>query len=203
MNPVTSEHVLIGWPNLLNGRVVAHARIGALAAGVAAALAMGVVGCTSIIAGSPEADTSEAPAYRSAVSASVSASEATSSSRESQRQQALTTQAVRGSCGKFASSSTDAVETVNKYVEAFNSGADPAATAGPAAEALNHSADEVAGAIKEQLTDELRETFNAYVDAARGVASAISGKAPVSVYNARKDQLNSVREKGLQLCRAY
>lgn len=203
MNPVTFDDVLIGWPSLLRERVVAHTRVGALAAGVVATVAMGVVGCTSIVGGNPQADTSEAPVYRSSVSASVSASEATSSSLESQRQVSLTTQAVRGSCGKFASSSNDAVDVVNKYVEAFNSGTDPAAAAGPAVDALNRSADEVAGAIKEQLSAELRDTFNTYVDAARGVANAISSKAPVSVYNARKDQLNSVREKGMQLCRAY
>lgn len=203
MNPVTSGDVLNRWRSLPGERVAAHARIGALAAGVAAAIAMGVVGCTSIVGGAPVADTSEAPAYRSSVSASVSASEVTSSSRESQRQQSLTTQVVRGACGRFASSSTDAVDVVNKYVEAFNSGADLAGPAGAAVNALNHSADETAGAIKEQLSDELRDTFNTYVDAARGVASAISGKAPVSVYNTRKDQLNSVREKGLQLCKAY
>ena len=81
-------------------------------AGVVAALAMGVVGCTSIIGGNPQADTSEAPAYRSSVSASVSASEATSSIRETQRQQSMTTQAVRGACGRFASSSSDAVDVV-------------------------------------------------------------------------------------------
>ncbi len=180
-----------------------HARLGALVAGGAAALAMGVVGCTSIIGGSPQADTSAAPAYRSSVSASVSASEATSSIRETQRQQSMTTQAVRGACGRFASSSSDAVDTVNKYVEAFNSGGDISGTAGPAVEALNHSADEVAGAVNDKLSNELKDAFNTYVEAARGVANAISTKAPVSVYNARKDELNRAREKGIQLCKAF
>lgn len=163
---------------------------------------MGVVGCTSIIGGSPEADTSAAPAYRSSVSASVSASEATSSIRETQRQESMTTQAVRGACGRFASSSSDAVDTVNKYVEAFNNGGDIPGTAAPAVEALNHSADEVAGAINEKLSAELKGAFDTYVEAARGVATAISAKAPVSVYNARKDELNKAREKGMALCRA-
>lgn len=171
--------------------------------GSGAALAMGVVGCTSIIGGTGTVDTSAAPAYRSSVSASVSASAATSSIRETQRQQSLTTQAVRGACGKFAETSSDAIDTVNKYVEAFNSGGDVSGTAGPAAEALNRSADEVSAAINDSLSAELRDTFNSYIDAARGVAGAISSKAPVSVYNARKDQLNKVRDKGIQLCRTY
>lgn len=172
-------------------------------AGGAAALAMGVVGCTSIVGGNPTADTAEAPAYRSSVSASVSASEATSSIRETQRQQSMTTQAVRGACGRFASSSSDAVDVVNKYVEAFNKGGDIPGTAGPAVEALNHSADEVAAAINEKMSPELTEAFHAYVEAARGVANAISSKAPVSVYNARKDELNRAREQGMQLCKAF
>lgn len=181
----------------------APARFGALLVGIAAALALGVVGCTSIVGGNPAVDASAAPAYRSSVSASVSESAATSSLHESQRQQSLTTQVVRGVCGKFASTSSDAVDTVNKYVEAFNSGADINAAAGPAVEALNHSADEVTSAVSEKLSAELRDTFNSYADAARAVANAISSRAPVSVYNARKDQLNNVREKGMQLCRAY
>ncbi|HET9877108.1 MAG TPA: hypothetical protein VFQ37_15320 [Mycobacterium sp.] len=195
--------MLNGWRTVPRERVRARTRVGALVVGVVAGLAIGVVGCTTIIGGTPEADTSEAPVYRSSVSASVSASAATSSIQESQRQQSLTTQAVRGACGKFASTSADAIDTVNKYVEAFNGGGDVSATTGPAVESLNHSAEEVTSAINEKLSPELRDTFNSYADAARGVATAISSRAPVSVYNSRKDQLNNIREKGLQLCRAY
>lgn len=160
---------------------------------------MGVVGCTSIIGGSPQVNVSEAPAYRS----SVSASEVTSSIRETERQQSMTTQAVRGACGRFASSSSDAVDTVNKYVEAFNNGGDIPGTAAPAIEALNHSADEVTGAVNDKLSAELKEAFGAYAEAARGVANAISTKAPIAIYNARKDELNRARQKGMELCRAF
>ncbi|OQZ96584.1 hypothetical protein [Mycolicibacter arupensis] len=195
--------MLTRWRTASRAQTRRHARVGASVAGVAAALAMGVVGCTSIIGGTPEADTSEAPAYRSSVSASISASEATSSIRETQRQQSMTTQAVRGACGRFASSSSDAVDVVNKYVEAFNHGGDVSGTAGPAVEALNHSADEVVAAINEKLSPDLTDAFNTYAQAARGVATAISSKAPVSVYNARKDELNRARDKGMQLCKAF
>lgn len=180
-------------------RVRRHARIGALVVGGAAASVMGVVGCTSIIGGTPEANNSAAPEYR----ASVSASEATSSIRETERQHSMTTQAVRGACGRFASSSVDAVDTVNKYVEVFNGRGDIAAAAGPAIDALNHSADEVAGSINDKLSNELKDALNAYADAARGVATAISSKAPISVYNARKDELNEARQKGIKLCRTF
>jgi hypothetical protein len=167
--------------------------------GAVAALGMGVVGCTSIIDGTASVDTSAAPVYRS----SVSASAATSSIRETQRQQSLTTQVVRGACGRFASTSSDAVDSVNKYVEAFNNNGDISGTAGPAVDALNHSADEVSGIVDKVPSAELRDTFSSYVDAARAVASAISSRASVSVYNSRKDQLNSIREKGMQLCKTY
>lgn len=201
--PVTSQAVLNRWRTAPPERAGARVRAGALVLGVGAALAMGVVGCTSIIGGTGTVDTSVAPAYRASVSASVSASVATSSIRETQRQQSLTTQAVRGACGKFAETSSDAIDTVNKYVEAFNNGGDVSGTAGPAAEALNRSADAVSAAVNDSMSAELRDTFSSYADAARGVAGAISSKAPVSVYNVRKDQLNKVRDKGMQLCRTY
>lgn len=191
--------MLTGWRTASREQARRHARLGALAVGGAAALAMGVVGCTSIIGGSPQVNVSEAPAYRS----SVSASEATSSIRETERQQSMTTQAVRGACGRFASSSSDAVDTVNKYVEAFNNGGDIPGTAAPAIEALNHSADEVTGAVNDKLSAELKEAFGAYAEAARGVANAISTKAPIAIYNARKDELNRARQKGMELCRAF
>jgi hypothetical protein len=189
--------VLNGWRTV--PRKGERARVGALVTGAVAALAMGVVGCTSIIRGSATMDTSAAPAYRS----SVSESAATSSIRETQRQQSLTTQAVRGACGRFASTSADAVDSVNRYVEAFNNGGDISGTAGPAVEALNHSADEVIGAMNEKMSSELRDAFSSYVDAARSVANAISTRASVSVYNTRKEQLNDIRDKGLQLCKTY
>lgn len=201
--PVTSHAVPNGSCRAPRERAGARVRVGASVIGGGAALAMGVVGCTSIIGGTAAVDTLAAPVYRSSVSASVSASVATSSIRETQRQQSLTTQAVRGACGKFAETSSDAIDIVNKYVEAFNSGGDIGATTGPAVDALNRSADTASAAINDSMTAELRDTFNTYIDAARGVASAISGKSPVSVYNSRKDQLNKARAKGIQLCRAY
>ena len=191
--------MLTGSPTAPRERLHRCVRIAGQAAGAVATLTIGVVGCTSIVGGNPEADSSAAPLYR----ASVSASEVTSSIRETERQQAMTTQAVRGSCGKFASVSDDAIETVNKYVAAYNNGGDVAGTAGPAAEALNRSADETAGAVNDKLSPEIRDAFNTYAAAARELAAAISNKAPISVYNARKDELNSARVKGIQLCKAF
>lgn len=197
MNPVTFGGVLNGWRTIPRGGK--RTRAGASLVGAVAALAMGVVGCTSIIGGKANVDTSAAPAYRS----SVSASAATSSIHETQRQQSLTTRAMRSACGRFASTSTDAVDSVNKYVDALNNGGDVSGTAGPAVDALNHSADEVSDVMNEMLSDDLRDTFDSYVNAARAVANAISGRVTASVYNTRKNQLNNIRDKGLQLCKSY
>ncbi|HEX7321573.1 MAG TPA: hypothetical protein VF299_01370 [Mycobacterium sp.] len=187
------------WRGFRRAPVAARVRVAALVVGVAAALALGVVGCTTIIGGDATVDTSAAPAYRS----SVSASAATSSSRESQRQLSMTTQAVRGACVRFAKSSTTAVETVNKYVDAFNSGGDVSDTAGPAIEALNDSADTISGAVSNVLSPALRDVFNSYAESARSLAQAISTHASTPVYNSRKEELNNIRGKGMQLCKSY
>ena len=84
--------------------------------GCVAAVVMGIVGCTTVTNGKATPDTNVAPAYRQSVSASVSASSATSSVRESQRQQSLTTRAMRTSCDTLATTSKDAIDKVNDYV---------------------------------------------------------------------------------------
>ena len=175
--PVTFPVVLNRWRTAEQRAAGARIRAGASVIGLLAALAMAVVGCTSIIGGTATLDTEAAPAYRSSVSASVSASAATSSIRETQRQQSLTTQKVRGSCGRFAETSSDAIDATNKYVEAFNSGGDVSGTAGPAADSLIRSADETTAALNDALPANVRDALTAYADSARSVASAISGKA--------------------------
>ncbi len=160
---------------------------------------MGVVGCTSIVTGKATVDNAAVPEYRASVSASI----ATSSSRESQRQRASTTKAVRGACVTFAKSSEEAVTATNDWVEAFNKGGDVAAVSGQAVEALNHSADEVSGAINKAMPAGMKSAFKEYASAAKAVADAISKHSPVSVYNARKDHLNDVKDKGFKLCGDY
>jgi uncharacterized phage infection (PIP) family protein YhgE len=167
--------------------------------GVATAL-MAIVGCTTVTEGMGTVDTAIAPAYRASVSASVSASSATSRVRETQRQQSLTTRAVHNSCGALATTSKDAIEKVNQFVAAFNQGRSTGPAEGPAADALNHSADAVSGSISDPLSPDLRNALNAYVDAARGVANAISSHAPISEFNKQVDQLNDTKTKAVQLC---
>lgn len=163
---------------------------------------MGIVGCTTVTNGTATPDTQVAPAYRQSVSASVSASSATSRVRESQRQQSLTTKAVRTSCDTLATSSKDAIDKVNIFVGAFNAGRNTGPTEGPAIDALNNSADTVSNSLSEALSQQLKDAFNTYIDAARGVASAIGTHAATGEFNRRVDLLNDAKTKALKLCLA-
>ena len=178
-------------------------RIAALAVGSMAAVAMIIVGCTSVTQGTAEFDRADAPVYRASVSASIEESAASSSSRESERQESLTTQAIHSSCEALSSSSVDAITAVNNYVDAFNrNAADAAAKAPPAIDALNHSADLVAGSVSDTLTPDLRDALNAWVDAARGLATAIAGNYGPDEFNAAITKLNDTKTTALNLCDA-
>jgi hypothetical protein len=179
-------------------------RIVAQVVGSMAALAMIIVGCTSVTDGSPKVNATDAPVYRASVSASIEDSAASSSARESERRESLTLEAVRTSCEALSSSSVDAITAVNDYVKAFNeSAADEQAKAGPAIDALNSSADLVAGSIADPLVPELKDALNGWVDAARGVATAIAGNYGPDEFNAAVTRLNDVKTDALDLCDAH
>jgi hypothetical protein len=178
-------------------------RIAALAVGSMAAVAMIIVGCTSVTQGTAGIDRADAPAYRASVSASAEESSASSSSRESERQASLTTQAIHSSCEALSSSSVDAITAVNNYVDAFNrNAADAGAKAPPAIDALNHSADLVARSVSDALRADLRDALNAWVDAARGLATAIAGNYGPDEFNAAITKLNDTKTTALNLCDA-
>ena len=178
-------------------------RIAALAVGSMAAVAMIIVGCTSVTQGTAEIDRADAPVYRASVSASIEESAASSSTRESERQASLSTQAIHSSCEALSSSSVDAITAVNNSVDAFTrNAADAAAKAPPAIDALNHSADLVAGSVSDTLTPDLRDALNAWVDAARGLATAIAGNYGPDEFNAAITKLNDTKTTALNLCDA-
>ena len=81
--------MLIGW--LRTPRV----RLAAQVTGALAALAMIIVGCTSVTDGEAGVSAGDAPAYRASVSASLEESAASSSARESERQSSVTAEAVK------------------------------------------------------------------------------------------------------------
>jgi hypothetical protein len=168
-----------------------------------AVLAMVVVGCTSVTDGDAGVAEGEAPLYRASVTASIEESAASSSARESERQASMSVEAVSTSCEAMSSSSAEAIGAVNTYVDAFNSNpAEIGRTAGPAVDALNHSADLVAGSLSDPLTPELRDALNSWVDAARGVATAIAGNYSADEFNAAITLLNDSKTTALDRCDA-
>jgi lysophospholipase L1-like esterase len=188
---------------LIGGLSHKRLRIAALVMGGLAAMAMIMVGCNSVTSGTPTVDRADAPVYRASVSASAEESAASSSSRESERQASLTKQAIHSSCEALSSSSVDAVTAVNNYVEALNkTAADAPAKAAPAIDELNHSADLVASSVSDTLTPNLRDALNAWVDAARGLATAIAGNYGMDEFNAAIAKLNDTKVTALNLCDA-
>jgi hypothetical protein len=178
-------------------------RIVALVLGSLATAAMVIVGCSSVTGGSPEVDKAEAPVYRASVSASIAESAESSSSRESERQASVAKEAIHSSCEALSTSSVDAVTAVNDFVKAFNQGAaDAAAKSGPAVDALNHSADQVLRTLSDPLLPELKDAMNAWVDAARGVATAIAGNYSPDEINAAIRALNDAKTAALDRCDA-
>ena len=189
--------MLVGWGS------AARLRLAALAVGAVAALAMVVVGCTNVTEGAAAAPEGEAPLYRASVSASLEESAASSSARESQRQASMTTAAVHTSCEAMSSSSADAIKAVNAYVEQFNT--DPggvSSSAQAAVDALNQSADLVASSVSDTLPPPLRDALTGWVDAARGVATAIAGNYPTDDFNTAIGRLNDSKAAALDRCDA-
>lgn len=178
---------------------------GPLAGGCAllASLALTAVGCTSVTGGDATVNASDAPAYRTSISVSSSQSVASSSARESERQASLTTQAVHNTCETLATTSSDAIDAVNSYVNAFNrEGGDIATTEGPAVDALEQSADAVESSVEDIVPEDLKDAFAAWVDNAHTTADAITSHAPPRQFNQVIGRLNDARSKALRLCDA-
>lgn len=194
-DPVTSGFVL--------SRTAREARIAGLMAGVAATLCMVAVGCTAVTDGDPTANPGDAPAYRTSVSLSSSQSVAMSSARESERQAAMTTKAVHDTCETLSTTSADAIDAVNAYVRASNiRGGDTEATAGPAVDTLNQSAEAVQKSISDIVPRDVQNAFMDWIDAARATADAIARNAGPAEFNQIIDKLNAARSDVLRLCDA-
>lgn len=162
-----------------------------------------IVGCTSVTSGTGQVDREEAPIYRASVSVSIEESIAQSSARESKRQESLTTAAIHTVCEDLSSSSVDAINAVNAYVDAVNEDTtEVAVRAGPAVDALNVSANLVSSGISDMLSPQLRDALNAWVGATHDVAGTISRDAGPDEFNAAVTRLNDSRGIALELCDA-
>ena len=163
-----------------------------------------IVGCTSVTDGSPTVNAADAPVYKASVSASMEESAASSSARESERQESLTTEAVHSSCEALSSSSVDSITAVNDYVQGLQRELRRRAGEGGAGHRLPQPAAPTSSprSISDPLTPELRDALNGWVDAARGVATAIAGNYGPDEFNAAVTKLNDVKTRALDLCDA-
>ena len=178
-------------------------RAAGLAAGCAAGLVMIVVGCQSVTQGGATVDAADPPVYRASVSASSEEAAASSSARESERQSSSSTKAVHTACEALSSTSVDAIAALNGYVAAYNDNApDVVAKAAPAIDALNRSADLVAGSISDPLSPELKAALTSWIDAARTLAGAVAKDAGQDEFNAAVGSLNDSQDTALSLCDA-
>lgn len=167
------------------------------------ATAMAVVGCTSVTGGDPTFNAVDAPAYRTSVSVSSSKAAASSSARESERQSAMTTQAVKATCETLSITSAEAIDAVNDYVDAYNAkGGNVARTESPAVDALERSAQAVKASISDVTPNRLAQAFTAWVDGAYAAAEAIRKRAGPEQFNQVIDGLNTARADALGLCDA-
>lgn len=184
-------------------RTARRARAAGLLAGGVAVASIVVAGCTSVTGGDATVNAGDAPAYRTSMSMSSSQSAASSSARESERQAAITTEAIHTTCETLSVTSADAIDAVNAYVDAFNEErGDVASTEGPAVDALDQSADAVENSISDIVPDELKDAFNAWVDGASVTSEAIVNQAPPEEFNEIIGELNDARARALELCDA-
>ncbi len=166
-----------------------------------AAAALALAGCTSVTGGQGTVDAADAPAYRTSMSVSSSQSSASSSARESERQASMTTQAMHSSCETLSTTSADAIDAVNAYVDAYNGdGGDVPSTEGPAVDALDQSALAVEDSITDVIPAELRDAFFGWIEGANAAADAIANEASPSEFNSVIENLNNARSEALQLC---
>lgn len=105
-------------------------------------------------------------------------------------------------CAALVTTSKNAIDKTNEFVQAFNSGRGTGPTEGPAIDALNDSANTVANSFNDAMSQQIKDAFNAYIDAAHAVANAIGTHASTSEFNKRVDQLNDTKKKAIQLCLA-
>ena len=191
MNRATLGANRYGLKTVTTWRQAGRLRVAGLATGIAAALAMIVVGCSGVTQGTATIDKADAPEYRASASASSEASVSSSAAREAERQAAIVKDAVHAACDALGSTADESVDAVNAYVQAYNAETpDAPAKAGPAMDSLNRSADSVSGSLSDPLPTDLRTSLNGWVDAARQLAGVISRNEGPDAFNGAIRQLN-------------
>ena len=119
-----------------------------------------------------------------------------------QRQQSLTTKAIRTSCDTLATSSSAAIDKVNVFVKAYQPGPATGPTEGPAIDALNDSASTVGNALNDAMS--LGSAGRIQRLCRRGPRGGERHRhaRATGEFNKRVDQLNDTKTKALKLCLA-
>jgi hypothetical protein len=177
-------------------------RIAAQALGMTATSLLVVVGCTSITAGTPAVNTSDAASYRAWAAESSSRSASEASARESTRRESMTAEAVADGCELFSSSSVDVVTAINGYVNASAGGneEDVQIKAQAAVDVLNRAADSVGSSLNTPLLPAMADAFRVWVDATRAVAKAIAERYAQPEFNADVGKFNQANNDALNTC---
>jgi hypothetical protein len=112
---------------------------------------------------------------------------------------------IQFSCLVMTNSSTDAINTLNVYVDTFNANGDQQAQqeqASAAVGALDASARRVEQTFGPMLPQPLRDVLNGYTRAAREVSGAVSQRVSEEAFNAAVDRLNTTKNVALDQCDA-
>ena len=166
--------------------------------GSLAGLAMIIVGCTSVTEGSPTVNATDAPVYKASVSASIEESAASSSSKESERQKSLTTEAVHSRVRGAELQQRGLDHRGQRLRQGVQRECRRRAGEGGTGRRLAQPQRRrwSPRSISDPLSQELKDALNAWVDAARGVATAIAGNYGPDEFNAAVTKLNDVKTTG-------
>lgn len=172
---------------------VSRLRAAALAFGCVAVSAMVIVGCSKSIEGSSTVDQPGAAAFRTSVSLSEAASASSSSSSAS-------VEAVQAACQVFVDTGKPAMQAVNAYVDAENSGSTDPAKQQAAVDALHRAADAVTKAASTVQSAALKTALGGWAAASQTLATAISTNASTSDFNAAVDGFNEAKSSTETAC---
>lgn len=184
---------LYGQLMMTSAASVSRLRAAALAFGGVAVSAMVIVGCSKSVEGSSTVDQPGAAAYRTSVSLSAAASASSSSSSAS-------VAATQAACQVFVDTGKPAMQAVNTYVDAENSGGTDAAKLQAAVDALHRAADAVTKSAATVQSDTLKAALGSWASAAQALATAISTNASTSDFNTAVDTFNTAKSATETAC---
>ncbi len=177
---------LYGHLMMTSAASASRLRAAALVFGGVAVSAMVIVGCSKSVEGTSTVDQPGAAAFRTSVSLSEAASASSSSSSAS-------VEATQAACQAYVDTGKPAMQAVNAYVDAENTGATDPAKLQAAVDALHRAADSVTKSATTVQSDALKTALAGWATAAQTLATAISTNASTSDFNAAVDAFNEAK----------